>query len=441
MQKESYKTVALVGRPNVGKSTLFNRLIGKRQAIETPVPGTTRDRLFGEVDWAGARFNLVDLAGIEKAEGELAENMQTSADFAIESADLILFIVDWTQKDNRIDRMVARKLLKTGKDVILIINKADNLERLTDIEEFRRLGNFSEIIGVSAISGKNTGDMLDLIIEKLSLQKEKPEEDVKIDINLAIIGRPNVGKSTLLNQIAGESRSIVSEEAGTTRDIIDVIKNYKGKNIKLVDTAGIRRKGKIPRGSVEDYSVLRSYRALKESDIAILVIDSIEGLVAKDANILGDAKEWGKGLILAVNKIDLSDADRTEFMGKILAFLQEKLNFTPWLPVVFISAKEGENVNALLNQVLRVDENRKTTIPQQDLDEILQFAKGSNMQLEGLTLLRQKKNNPPIFELKYKGKAKGNKKKSPHYTQIRFLENRIRDVYPMEGSPIFIDID
>jgi GTP-binding protein len=268
----------------------------------------------------------------------------------------------------------------------------------------------------------------------LSLQQEAKKEKAKVDINLAIIGRPNVGKSTLLNQVIGENRSIVSEEAGTTRDIIDITTNFKGKNLKIVDTAGIRRKGKVERGSIEDYSVLRSYRALRECDIAILVIDSVEGLVAKDVNILGQAKEWGKGILLAVNKIDLSEKDRKTFMSEILAVLQEKLNFTPWLPVVFISAKEGENVKALLTQVLKVDESRHTIIPQEDLDEILAYAKNSNMQLQNLSSLKQKKTNPPIFEIKFKGK------RLVHYTQIRYLENKIRDAYPMPGSPIFIDL-
>lgn len=436
MENQNLKTVALVGRPNVGKSTLFNRLIGKRHAIETPVPGTTRDRLYGEVSWRGNTFNLVDLAGIEKGDqSEITRSIQASVDVAMETADLILFLVDWTDPENQIDRLVARKILKTKKDIILVVNKADNLQRLSDLEIFNRLGNFPNIIGVSAISGKNSGDLLDLIVEKLELAKREEKEKEKIDIRLAIIGRPNVGKSTLLNQIIGEERSVVSEEAGTTRDIVDVSINFKGKKIKIVDTAGIRRKGKIPRGSIEDYAVLRSFHALKESDIAILVIDAEEGLVAKDANILGQAKEWGKGLILAVNKIDLSSKEREIFMAENLAVLQEKLNFTPWLPVVFISAKEGENVEALLRQVLKVEESRQTEIDQMDLNEILEFAKGSNFQLQNITSIRQKKTKPPIFELKYKGKE------MPHYTQIRFLENKIRDAYPMAGSPIFIDLE
>jgi len=353
---------------------------------------------------------------------------------AIDSADLILFVVDWNDPGNQIDRQIALRVLKTKKEVILVVNKADNLERLTTIEPFRRLGNFPEIIGVSGISGKNSGDLLDMVVTRLDSSQTSESGSEPADIKLAIIGRPNVGKSTLLNNMIGQKRSVVSETAGTTRDIVDVMLSFKGKKIKIVDTAGIRRRGKIERGTPEDYSVLRSYHALKESDIAVLVIDASEGLVAKDINILGEAKEWGKGLILAVNKIDLSKKDRKTFMSEILGEFQERLNFTPWLPVVFISAKEGENVQALLNQVVSVAKSRSTQIDQADLDQILNHTKEMNFQLQNLTSITQKKSNPPIFEIKYKGRQ------IPHYTQIRYLENKIRDAFPMAGTPIFIDL-
>lgn len=435
MDNSKLKTVAIVGRPNVGKSTLFNRLIGKRQAIETPIPGTTRDRLYGEVFWRGQRFSLIDLAGIEKgSKNEIDQNIQAGIDMALESADLIIFLVDWNEKDNEADKIIARRLTKSKKKVILAINKADNLERINSIDEFKRLGQF-DLVAVSAISGKNTGDFLDLVVKNLKKQKDIGEEkEPEGLIKLAIIGRPNVGKSTLLNNIIGKKRAIVSEEAGTTRDIIDAEFKFGSSTIKIIDTAGIRRKGKIKRGSIEDFSILRTYRALREADIAILIIDVEEGIVAQDAGILGQAKEWGKGVILAVNKIDLIEEEKNLYMGKTLVILKEKLNFTPWLPVVFISAEKKENIKILLKQVLEANKNRNTTIEQEELTKILHEVKALNFQLMSLKAIKQEKTKPPIFKLYYKGGKK------PHETQIRFLENKIRDIYPMSGTPIFIDL-
>ncbi|MCL5410654.1 MAG: ribosome biogenesis GTPase Der [Patescibacteria group bacterium] len=435
METLNLKTVALIGRPNVGKSTLFNRFIGKREAIETPIAGTTRDRLYGEVFWRGEKFNLIDVAGIEVGtKTEIDKSIQEGVDLAIESSDLIVFIVDWNEKDNEADKQVARRLRKIDKKVIVAVNKADNLEKIQSIDEFKRFGNF-EVIPVSAISGKNTGDLLDAIIKDLgeSSQNIAEEANNKDIIKLAIIGRPNVGKSTLLNSIMGEKRAVVSSLAGTTRDVLDVVFSHKDGKIRIFDTAGLRRRGKIVKDSIESFSVLRTNRALQNCDIAVLMVNAEEGLVAGDVHILGQAKEYGKGIILCVNKIDLVERDRQEFMSEMLNYFQLELNFVPWLPVVFISAQNSENVNALLSQVIKVSKNRKTKIEQEDLNQILEFAKESNFQLQNVKSLSQKKANPPIFELKYI-------REKPHYTQIRYLENKIRDVFPMEGSPIFIDI-
>ena len=469
--ENSNKTVALIGRPNVGKSTLFNRLIGRREAIETPIPGTTRDRLFGEVSWRGQEFDLVDVAGIEfGSKAEIDKNTQEGASLAIENADLILFLVDWNEKDNEADRRIARTLRGAKKPVILVANKCDNLSRLQSSEEFQRLGNFS-VVPVSAISGKSTGDLLDIIVEKLQEDglnpkvetkkvKNKTENESKGEIKLAIIGRPNVGKSTLINTIVGEKRAIVSEVPGTTRDAIAINFMHKGHNIELLDTAGIRRRGKIVKDTIESFAMLRTYRALKECDIAVLLIDAEEGLVANDTHILGMAKEWGKGLVLAVNKIDVwkeaddapegevgaaDDADaptiaksakpgtREAMMSRTIFTLQKKLNFTPWLPIVFISAKDDENIKPLLNQVIVANENRKTWIPQDKLNEILIDAKSTNNQIYNILSLTQKRSSPPTFEAKYT-------KKAPHETQLRYLENKIRDWFPLEGSPMFLDL-
>jgi GTP-binding protein len=364
MNNHSLKTVALVGRPNVGKSTLFNRLVGSRIAIESPIPGTTRDRLYGEVSWQGNKFDLMDLAGVETGtKKEIDQSAQESVDLAITEADLIIFLVDWSDKNNDFDKLVARKLRKYADKVLLVVNKVDNPERMRNIEEFKRLGSF-DITTVSAISGKSTGDLLEKIIKRLGLEKsEQKAEKEKADIDLSIIGRPNVGKSTLLNAIIGEKRAIVSSEAGTTRDIVDVKFMHKGKSIVIQDTAGIRRPGKVSQDTIESYSVLRTYKALRDCDVAVLVIDGLEGLVALDMNILGKAKEWGKGIILAVNKIDTVTGDKKEYMARKIWEFQEALNFVPWMPIVFISAKEDENVKSLLGQVVVVDENRRATIP------------------------------------------------------------------------------
>lgn len=436
MNENKLKTVAMIGRPNVGKSTLFNRLVGRRIAIETSVPGTTRDRIFGEVSWGTTKFNLIDVAGVEfGTKKEIDNNIQEGVRYAINNADLLLFLVDWNDKTNEADKRIARFLRNTEKEVILVVNKVDNMTRNESIEEFKRLGNFN-MVPVSAISGKSSGDLLDEVVKKLrKIKSTKIEEQIRENqIELAIIGRPNVGKSTLLNTIIGEKRAIVSSEAGTTRDIVNIDFMHAGRNIRIADTAGLRRPGKISKDTIESFSVIRTMGALKSSALVVLVIDAVEGIVALDINILGKAKEWGKGIVLAVNKTDLIEGDKNEYMARMIWELQTKLNFAPWLPIVFISAQNEENIKPLLNQVIKTEESRSMTIPQEDLTEILEDAKKSNPQLLDIVFLVQKKANPPILEAIYKGRT------IPHYTQIRYLENKLRDVYPLTGSPIFIDL-
>lgn len=429
------KTVVLVGRPNVGKSTLFNRLIGRRRAIETDVPGTTRDRLYGEVTWQDKTFDLVDLAGVEfGSKKEIDQNIQAGVNLAIDQADLIVFVVDWAETSNEHDRRIARTLRKHQDKVILAVNKCDNITRFDVADSFKRLGGFP-IVPISAISGKNTGDLLELIVKhlgELPLSKKAEKLDT---IKLSVIGRPNVGKSTLINSIIGEKRLVVSSEAGTTRDTVSVKFFHKGGQIELIDTAGVRRRGKIEKDTIESFSLLRTHDAMKESDVVVVVIDAVEGLVASDTHILGQAKEWGKGIVLAINKIDLWGDKTEENMNNFLFYLQDKLNFVPWLPTVFISAQDDENIKPLLNQVILANKSRETIIPEEELAQILQDAKDSNNQLISLISIRQSKNKPPIFKVVYKGA------KPPHYTQIRYLENRIRDIYPMNGSPVFIDLE
>ncbi len=438
MKNDQLKTVALIGRPNVGKSTLFNRLLGRRIAIETPFAGTTRDRLYDTVTWCGRQFNIMDVAGVEAGKKtEIDLDIQAGIEFGIDRSDLILFMVDWNDPDNQEDKNIARKLRKIDKgNILMVVNKADNMKRQTELEPFKRLGGFP-IIPVSGITGSNTGDLLDEICKKLFANEPAVpiiEPDKENLINLAIIGRPNVGKSTLLNTIIGEKRAVVSAVAGTTRDILDVSFMHKGKNIIITDTAGIRRHGKIVQDTPESFSVVRAQKALRECDIAILVIDASEGLVATDTHILGQAKEWGKGLILAVNKLDLVEGDKDQYMGEMLHELQIRLNFAPWLPVVFISAKDDENIKPLLTQVVTADESRHTEIPEADLKEIVEFIRNSNSQLSRLKYIRQKSNNPPVFEFKFQNK------RVAHPSQFRYIENKIRDAYPMPGSPIYVDL-
>jgi len=436
MTNRNLKTVALIGRPNVGKSTLFNRLVGKRIAIETPIAGTTRDRLYDTVVWGNHQFYLMDVAGVETGKkDELDIDMQAGVDYALNNADLVLFVVDWNDQHNEQDRNIARTLRKLDKKVLLIVNKADNLKRHEDADIFQRLGGF-KVVPVSAISGMSTGDLMDEICNNLNLTDEDRvvEERNEDEIKLAIVGRPNVGKSTLLNTIVGEKRAVVSNVPGTTRDTLDVNFMHKGKKIILTDTAGVRRHGKVAHDTPESFSLVRTYKALRECDICVLVIDAIEGLVAGDTHILGSAKDWGKGVVLVVNKIDAVEGDRDAFMDNMLYKLQIELNFAPWLPVVFISAKDDENIKPMLDRVIAADESRKTIIPEEDMKEIVTFIRNSNAQLQNLKYIRQKANNPPTFEFRFTNK------RISHKSQFRYIENKMRDAYPMAGTPIYLDL-
>lgn len=434
METNQNKTVAIIGRPNVGKSTLFNRLIGKRQAIETPVPGTTRDRLFGEVKWLGKCFNLIDVAGVEYTpKTELEKNIQEGIDLAIEMSDLILFVVDWSDPDNQVDKIIASRLRRSKKKVIVAVNKADDLHKINQIEAFKRYGSF-ECIAVSAISGKNSGDLCDLIVKNLDNINNQQTDSELEKTKIAIIGRPNVGKSTLINNLVGHKVAVVSEMPGTTRDAVNHLIKFKGKNIEIIDTAGVRRRGKIKKDTPESFSILRAQKAILESDIVIVAIDAEEGLVSGEATIIDQAASLGKGIILIVNKIDLwPEENRQKYIANILNILQKKLNFTPWLPVIFISGKEKINLKPLLNQILTSNDNMNFQIPAKELREILEVAKSKNSQIGSIVDIKQTGVKPPTIELRYKNRL-------PHATQIRYLENQIRDVYPQNGVPILFKI-
>lgn len=432
MQKNTI--VAIIGRPNVGKSTLFNRIIGKRKAIETEIAGTTLDRLYGDFSWQSRNFILIDTAGIiSHGKDEIMTAALAGVELAIEEADVIIFVVDHTSGIDPKDIDIARTLRKAKKKVVVAVNKCDNADRADRSIEFRRLG-FDNIVPVSSISGRNSGDLLDEI-NKLADNIESssvPTEDQKVDFSMAIVGRPNAGKSTLLNSIADSPKMIVSSIPGTTRDAEDHVVDFKGKKIKLTDTAGIRRKSKIPHDTIESFALLRALRAVEESDVVVFMVDALEGLVSIDQGILGEAKNLGKSIVIAVNKIDQWE-NAEEEMARFLGILTNSLNFMPWVPVVFISAQDKTNINHLMNQAIRSYENRFLEADNDELRKILDEGKATLPELSYAKELYFERTDPPVFKVKIW------KADKLHFSHKRFLENRIRDLYGYEGTPIFID--
>lgn len=427
-------SIAIVGRPNVGKSTLFNRIIKERRAIETPEAGTTRDRLYGDFIWRGVNYQLIDTAGMLFGKlGELESAAQESTQIATEEADIIIFVVDFKEGITNIDLEIAKTLRKHPK-TILAVNKSDNRFDAEAASPFRRLG-IRNIVLVSAISGKNSGDLLDKLheISRDLIQTPRKSDSSLKEFNLSIIGRPNAGKSTLLNTITGEKKMIVSSVAGTTRDSQEISFDQGGYRINLVDTAGIKRKSKVKLGSPEGYALLRSYKAIRDCDILVYLIDVTEGLVSIDQTILGEAKKRGKSAVLAINKIDEWQDSREKKMAEFISLLQSGLNFMPWVPVVFISAKDNINIGNLLNQCIKAIEQRQAEIGQEECDTILAQAKARNSQINYIKSLHFERPNPIVF------KIRTNKNKKPHFSHLRYLENQIRDVYPLPGNPIYID--
>src|SRR6266568_1608507 len=399
--------VAVVGRPNVGKSTFFNRMIGERVAVVEDLPGTTRDRIYGDADWNGREFTLIDTGGLELGSdipvgqvgltgqpGDIMKHVKAQAELAIEEADVIVFMVDARSGITAADEEVADLLRRTEKPVILAANKADNAARRLDAVEFYSLG-LGEPIPISSIQGTGTGDLLDLIVDALPSAEDMEEEEDEDVIRIAIIGRPNVGKSSLLNAILGVERAIVSDIPGTTRDAFDTEIQFKGKKLVLIDTAGIRRRGKVGPG-IEKFSVLRSTRAIERCDVALLVIDASEGLAAQDTHIAGEIQERAKGGIIVVNKWDLAQAQRRaarqenplrpfapavrheekeiEDAEKYRKSVAEGLKFIPYAPIVFVSAKTGYHVQSLLEMALNIADMRFLRIPTSKINEVVQDA-------------------------------------------------------------------
>ena len=454
--------VAIVGRPNVGKSTFFNRMLGERVAIVEDLPGTTRDRIYGDTDWNGREFTLIDTGGLEFGSGipvgqvglngqpgDIMKNVRSQAELAIEEADVIVFMVDARSGITAADEEVADLLRRTKKPVILAANKADNAARRQDAVEFYSLG-LSEPVTISSIQGTGTGDLLDVIVEALPPEDEEAEDEEDEDVvRVAIIGRPNVGKSSLLNAVLGFERAIVSEVPGTTRDAIDTEIEFKDRKLILIDTAGIRRRGKVGPG-VEKFSVLRSTRAIERCDVALLLIDSSEGLAAQDTHIAGEIQDQAKGVVVVVNKWDLAQAQRrAEREGKFphpdeeiesaeayRRIIAEGLKFIPYAPIVFASAKTGYHVQGLLETVLNVAEMRYMRVPTSRLNELVQEAVRrhnppvTNNKALKIYYVTQTRVNPPTFVFFV------NDPQAVHFSYERYLENRLREAFGFEGTAI-----
>jgi GTP-binding protein len=426
--------IALVGRPNVGKSTLFNRLVGERVAIVEDIPGTTRDRLYGEFEWRGRDIAVVDTGGMVPDSGEEVEaGIFEQARIALQEADVVLFMVDLRAGITPIDEEIADLLRRAAKPILVVANKADNARQELESVEFHALG-LGDPMPVSAIRGLNTGDLLDRIFELLPLVEPEAEPDEVARV--AIVGRPNVGKSSLVNALTGKERALVSGVPGTTRDAVDTRIEFKDRPVILVDTAGIRRRGKIGRG-IERYSVLRAFRAIDRSDVAILLVDATEPVVAQDAHVAGFVQQEATGIVVAVNKWDLVPKD-SHTMQQYERALRRQFNFMPWVPIVFISAKTGQRIENVLDLALAIQEERTKRIPTGVLNEAVrrdlaehppQSSGGKRLNVLYVT---QVGIGPPTFVVKV------NDPSLVHFGFRRFLENRLRERFGFAGTPIRI---
>ena len=441
--------VALVGRPNVGKSTLFNRLCGERLAIVDDTPGTTRDRLFAVGEWSDVQFDIVDTGGIAPTTASSKSPLSIgSADFiseiksqallAITEADVVMFLVDAISGVTPADFEVAQILRQSQKiidgvaypPVLLVVNKADSARQRDLVNEFYELG-LGEPWPISSVHGTGTGDLLDELLS--NFPEPEPEEDDD-SVKVAIVGKPNVGKSSLLNKLAGEERSIVSPIAGTTRDAIDTKLMIEDIPVTLIDTAGIRRRGKVEPG-VEKFSVVRSMKAIERCDVALLLIDAVEGISAQDTHIAGYIKDELKSAVVVVNKWDAIEKDNYT-MANYSERIRQELNFMDYVPILFISAKSGQRVDQVMPMALKVQEERLAHVSTGSLNRILQKAQsvhaptsktGTSIKLFYGTQVRT---DPPTFMIYC------NNPKLAHFTYLRFIENQIRLEYPFTGTPI-----
>ena len=423
--------VCVVGRPNVGKSTFFNKIVGRRVSIVEDTPGVTRDRIYAEAEWRGIHFDLIDTGGIEPDSKDIIlSQMREQAQMAIDMADVILFLVDGKDGITSADEEVAAMLRRTGKKVILIVNKIDNPSNLPDnFYDFYSLG-IGEPIPVSALNMLNLGDILDEIVDALPKVDSEEEETIKV----AVIGKPNVGKSSLINAFLDENRVIVSPIAGTTRDSIDTPFEWQGEKYILIDTAGIRRKSKVTE-TIEKYSVIRAIASIERCDVCLLLIDAAEGLTEQDKKIAGEAHEAGKGIIVVVNKWDLVQKE-TNTMRDFRRKLEAELLFMSYAPIVFISALKKQRLETVMEEVKAVAETRAMRVTTGQLNSLIADAmlmnpppsdKGRRLKIYYASQIGIK---PPLFSFSL------NDRELMHFSYSRYLENRIRDAYGFRGTSI-----
>jgi len=426
--------VAIVGRPNVGKSTLFNRIMGKRISIVHDRPGVTRDRIYGETDWNGKHFTLIDTGGIEPSSDDIIlRQMKRQVEFAIDTADLILFMVDGKEGMTAADQDVALLLRRSGKPVILVVNKVDKYDDSINNYEFYQLG-FEDPIFISASHGLAIGDLLDKITDHIQKRGEDDEDEELTKV--AIVGRPNVGKSSLLNAILGEERVIVSDIPGTTRDAIDTYFQVDGKNMIFIDTAGIRRKSRINE-DIEYYSTLRAIGAINRADVVLMVLDASQDITEQDKRIAGLAHEAGKAIIVVVNKWDLIEKD-TYTMEEFNEKIRSEFAFMQYAPIVYVSAKTGQRVNRIIKTIETVMENYTLRVKTNVLNNLISEAtaiaepptiKGKKLKIYYATQTGIK---PPTFVFFV------NDSELFHFSYVRYLENTIREAFGFEGTPIKI---
>ena len=424
--------VAIVGRPNVGKSTLFNRIINQRLAIVEDKPGVTRDRNYAQAEWMGHKFDLIDTGGITWEGGKIEEEIRAQAEIAIEEADVIVMLTSVVNHMTDLDERVAHLLYRTQKPVILAVNKADNPEQRNDIYDFYSLG-LGDPIPVSSSHGTGIGDLLDAIVDKFPEDKDTQAEDV---ISFSVIGRPNVGKSSIVNKLLGEDRVIVANEEGTTRDAVDTPFTKDGVKFKVVDTAGIRRRGKVYE-KTEKYSVLRAMSAIERSDVVLLVLDASTGIREQDKHVAGYAHEAGRGIIIVVNKWDLPKKNSTsakEFEREI----KEEFQYLDYAPILFVSAKTGQRLDQIPSMVKEVYDNQNQRIQSSVLNDLLLEAsklvptpmvKGKRLRVYYMT---QVSTNPPPFVVFV------NDPELMHFSYERFLINQLRQNFDFTGTPIKI---
>lgn len=426
------KTICLIGRPNTGKSSLFNRLIGENRSIIMDMPGITRDRIYGVANYKNKKFSVIDTGGLELGNDNFREDILIQATFAIEEADLILFVVDGKTELNQSDYMIRDLLKKSQKEVIVVVNKMDNLKRMEEIYRFYELG-FSEVLGISVSHKIGVEELL------VKITKDIPETNLDLkekNCRFCLIGRPNVGKSSLVNAILNEERAIVSDIAGTTRDATDTTFAYHGKEYTMVDTAGMRKKGRIYE-SVEKYSLLRSLKAIEESDVCVLVIDAIEGITLHDKHIAGLAIDAGKALVLCVNKWDTIKNPETD-LKKWQELIKYEFQFATYAPVVFLSALTKKRIHLLMPEIIKSYENHGKEVQTSLINNVIKEAvllhqppsyKGKRLKI---LFVKEEDIRPPkfVFYVNDKGLV--------HFSYERYLENKLRENFDFTGTPIII---